>query len=115
MLTQGLKVIVQRPRPDGSGFSFPSGHASATFATATVLHQRLGWKVGIPAYAVAAGVAASRLQENQHYASDVIFGAAIGIAAGRAVTIGRGPARFALAPTAVHGGAGVTFTRIEAP
>ena len=33
----------------------------------------------------------------RHYLSDVAFGAAIGIMAGRTVTIGRGEARFAVA------------------
>jgi membrane-associated phospholipid phosphatase len=47
-ITQGLKVAIRRDRPlrdDGtraSGFSFPSGHAAVTFATATVLQQHLG-------------------------------------------------------------------------
>ncbi len=88
ILTHSLKVSVGRTRPDGTAHSFPSGHASATFASAAGLRRHLGWKVGLPAYGVAAYVAASRLQENRHYASDVIFGAAIGIVAGRTVTVG---------------------------
>ena len=46
-ITQGLKVAIRRERPlraDGtraSGFSFPSGHASVTFAAATVLGRPL--------------------------------------------------------------------------
>ena len=51
-LTQALKFSVQRERPDGSNHhSFPSGHASATFATATVLQRHLGWKAAVPTYA----------------------------------------------------------------
>ncbi len=113
ILTQGLKVVVGRRRPDDGTHSFPSGHASGTFANAAVLQRHFGWKAGIPAYAIGAYVAASRLQENRHYLSDVVFGAAIGIAAGRAVTVGHGPARFALAPLAVPGGAGVAFVRVS--
>jgi membrane-associated phospholipid phosphatase len=104
-LTQAVKFSVGRTRPDeSSNHSFPSGHSAGTFATATVLQRRYGWKVGIPAYGFAAYVAASRLSENRHYLSDVIFGAAIGIIGGRTVTIGRGRARFALAPMIPPGG-----------
>src|SRR5436190_16789132 len=38
-ITQSLKLSVNRERPDGDNFSFPSGHASTTFATASILHQ----------------------------------------------------------------------------
>ena len=79
-----------------------------TFATATVLQQHFVWKVGVPAYAAAAYVAASRIQMKRHYASDVAFGAALGILAGRTVTMGR--TGWALAPMAAPGGAGAGFT-----
>jgi membrane-associated phospholipid phosphatase len=108
-LTQGVKFAVGRKRPDDGRYSVPSGHTSATFANATVLQRHFGWKVGVPAYAAATYVAASRLQENRHYASDVIFGAAIGVVAGRTVTVGRGRAAFAVSPIAVSGGGGVQF------
>src|SRR4029079_18966435 len=110
LLTESIKVAVHRTRPDKGNFSFPSGHASATFATATVLERTFGWKFGVPAYGLAAYVAGSRVQGNQHYASDVIFGAAVGIVAGRTVAIGHGAGRFDVAPMAVPGGAGITFT-----
>jgi len=110
MMTGAVKTATGRTRPDGTQYSFPSGHAAATFATATVLQRNLGWKVGVPAYAVAGYVAASRIQVRRHFLSDVAFGAALGIVAGRTVTIGRGDRRFALAPTAVPGGAGVSMT-----
>lgn len=112
-LTAGLKMSVRRTRPDGTQFSFPSGHSSVTFASATVLQRHLGPKVGIPAYAIATYVAASRVQERRHFLSDVAFGAAVGIAAGRTVTIGRGARRFALAPTAVPGGMGVSLALVQ--
>ena len=110
-LTQSIKVAVQRTRPDQGRFSFPSGHTSATFATATVLQRHFGWRVAIPAYGLATYVAGSRLQANRHYASDVIFGAAIGVVAGRTVKIGRGTERFIVSPVAIPGGAGITFER----
>jgi membrane-associated phospholipid phosphatase len=106
-ITGALKLATQRTRPDASNeLSFPSGHASAAFATATVVERRYGLKVGVPAYAVATWIAASRLNENKHFLSDVTFGAAIGIAAGRAVTAGRGSVKATVAPQIVPGGGG---------
>jgi membrane-associated phospholipid phosphatase len=69
-----------------SGYSMPSGHATVTFAAATVLQQHLGYKAGLPTYLIASYVAMSRLHDNVHYASDVIIGAATGIVIGRTVT-----------------------------
>ncbi len=57
-----------------------------TFAAATVLQQHLGYRAAIPTYTVASYVAISRLHDNRHYASDVAFGAALGIVVGRSVT-----------------------------
>ncbi len=114
-MTAAIKTSVGRTRPDGTQYSFPSGHSSVSFATATVLQRDLGWKVGIPAYGLATYVAASRIQDKRHFLSDVTFGAAIGIVAGRSVTVGKGDARFAVAPTAVPGGGGVSFTLIPRP
>jgi membrane-associated phospholipid phosphatase len=86
-LTQTLKYTVRRERPDGSGKnSFPSGHAADTFAFATALERHLGWRGAVPAYIVSSYVAASRLRENRHFLSDVVFGAAVGTIAGRTVT-----------------------------
>jgi membrane-associated phospholipid phosphatase len=109
-LTAAIKMSVGRTRPDGTQYSFPSGHSSVSFATATVLQRHLGWKVGVPAYGLAAYVAASRVQVKRHFLSDVTFGAAIGIVGARAVTVGRGDARFAVAPEPAPGGAAVSFT-----
>ena len=112
-VTAGIKLAVGRTRPDGTQYSFPSGHTSVTFATATVLQRHFGWKVGAPAYALASYVAASRVQAQRHFLSDVAFGASIGIVAGRTVTIGRGSTRFAVSPTVAPGKAGVSFDLIN--
>ena len=82
--TQVIKYAARRRRPDGGPHSFPSGHTSAAFATASVIQRRFGWKAGAPLYALGGYIAVSRLQENQHYLSDAVFGAALGIVAGRA-------------------------------
>ena len=113
-MTAAIKLSVGRTRPDGTQYSFPSGHSSVTFATATVLQRNLGWKVGVPAYGLATFVAASRVQDKRHFLSDVTFGAALGIVAGRTVTIGRGNTRFAVSPAPAPGGAAVSFTWLGA-
>jgi len=108
---QAIKVAVRRQRPQDPGgtlsssYSFPSGHASITFAAATVLQQHLGYKAAIPTYAVASYVAMSRLHDNRHFASDVVFGAAMGVMIGRSVTWhGR---NFYASPMLLPGGAGI--------
>jgi hypothetical protein len=86
-LTQTLKYTTRRERPDLSGRnSFPSGHASDTFAFATALERHLGWRYAVPAYVFASYVAVSRLPANRHWFSDAVFGSAVGIIAGRTVT-----------------------------
>jgi membrane-associated phospholipid phosphatase len=111
-IVQGGKFATRRPRPDASNnHSLPSGHTAAAFATATVLQDHFGWKVGVPAYGFGAYVAASRMSANKHYLSDVLLGAAIGVAAGRTVTIGSGKARFQMGVAPTPGGAAVTFTQ----
>lgn len=109
LVTTGIKQSVRRRRPDGSSLSFPSGHTAVTFASATVLQKHFGWKVGVPAYAVASYVAASRVQTKRHYLSDVAFGATVGIVAGRTVTIGGGH-KLMVTPTASLDGGGIAFT-----
>jgi membrane-associated phospholipid phosphatase len=53
----------------------------------------------------------SRMSANKHHMSDVIMGAAVGLAAGRAVTVGVGGAKFDLGVAPTQGGAAVTFTK----
>jgi membrane-associated phospholipid phosphatase len=78
IMTMAVKRITHRTRPDGSAWSFPSGHTSTTFATAAVIYRHFGSKPGIPAFALASYVGLSRLQENRHYLSDVVAGAVLG-------------------------------------
>lgn len=87
VMVTGLKYATHRERPDHSdNLSFPSGHASITFATATVIERHLGWKMAALGYAFAAYVASSRLHDNVHWLSDVVFGSAVGVISGRTVT-----------------------------
>src|SRR5262249_42846410 len=86
LLVEPLKFATRRERPHGSNRqSFPSGHAAITFASATVIERHLGWRKSVLGYAIASYVAASRLHDNRHYLSDVVFGAAVGSIAGRTV------------------------------
>jgi hypothetical protein len=108
-MTAGIKMAVRRERPDNTQFSFPSGHSSVSFASATVLQRNFGWRAGVPAYAVATYVAASRIQDKRHFLSDVTFGAALGILAGRTVTVGTSRTKFEVVPHATVGGGAVSL------
>jgi membrane-associated phospholipid phosphatase len=112
VFTQAIKISVRRERPDQSNnHSFPSGHASATFASATVLQRHLGWKAAVPTYTIATYVAMSRLQENRHFLSDVVFGAALGVAVGRTTTR-HGRAHWAFVPDVSKGRVAVSVVRL---
>jgi membrane-associated phospholipid phosphatase len=86
-VTTGLKAVIEEERPDESNDkSFPSGHASSSFAAAATLHKRHGWSVGVPAHAVAIFVGVARVKADKHFVHDVIAGAVIGEAAGWLLT-----------------------------
>lgn len=102
-----LKSAVDRHRPIASGpdGTFPSGHTAAAFWAASVIHSSLGDEWGIPAYAVAALTGLSRLDVHQHWTSDVLAGAGIGIlVAGMFDALHFGTGRT---------GAGICGTRLE--
>ncbi len=69
-----IEMLVNRP----SSFSFPSGHTSSSFASATTVFQ---WnkKVGIAALILALGISLSRLYNYVHYPTDVLAGMLFGI------------------------------------
>jgi membrane-associated phospholipid phosphatase len=111
LLVEPLKLAIARRRPDGSDHqSFPSGHAAVTFAAATVIERHLGWKNSVLGYAIASYVAASRLHDNRHYLSDVVFGAALGSIAGLTVTK-HGRDTWTLSPAPVRGGIAILAAR----
>lgn len=93
-VTFALKNIIERQRPfvlyndiflrtqeNSLNESFPSGHTTIAFATATSLaleHKNI--YITIPIFTYASLVGVSRLYQGVHYPSDVFFGAVIGIA-----------------------------------
>lgn len=94
-ITPLLKIAVGRSRPSqtegtfvsgGAGRSFPSGHTTQAFAVASVIasHYRSPWVKGA-VYGLAGAVGWARMENNAHYASDVVAGALIGTLIGRTV------------------------------
>lgn len=82
-----IKLSARRNRPDGSNqLSFPSGHTANAFAIAGVLHKHYGPRAGIPLYAWSVLVGGGRMKTNRHFLSDVVAGAAIGLAVGRSIS-----------------------------
>jgi len=115
LTTGALKEITGRFRPDTTTDpyifrpftnrdAFPSGHATMAFALATSLSAEIHrpWATAL-LYAGATGTAWSRLNDQKHWLSDVIAGAAVGITAanvieGRWRIFGLGPPRFLVDP-----------------
>ena len=79
VITEALKRIVREKRPDSDErTSFPSGHATAAFAIASMQahfhpNQAILW------YAGATIIAASRVKLRRHRIHDVVAGAAVGV------------------------------------
>jgi membrane-associated phospholipid phosphatase len=86
-LNYGIKLLVKRQRPQLEGLpplggapsslSFPSAHATASFAAATTM-GRIEPRAKRPLLAVAALMALSRPYLGMHYPSDVLAGAVLG-------------------------------------
>jgi membrane-associated phospholipid phosphatase len=73
-------------KPFSSNASFPSGHATQAFAVASVIAADYPeWWVQVVAYGAAGVVGLARIEQNAHFASDVVAGAIIGTVVGRAV------------------------------
>jgi hypothetical protein len=112
-ITQGIKHTVRRDRPSGACCAFPSGHATAAFAAASVLERHFGYRLSWPALAGATYVATSRLVDNRHFISDVVFGAAVGTASGWTVVGTRGRKRpIVIQPVPVKGGMMIAVIRM---
>jgi hypothetical protein len=90
-----LKALTQRPRPfqdnrNGTffhgGSSFPSEHSAIAWSVASILaHEYPGTLSQVLSYGLAAGVSVTRVTGQQHFASDVVIGSALGWYFGRQV------------------------------
>ena len=93
MITTILKSLIGRSRPytnEGANFyqpiqfntahtSLPSGHSTVAFAISSVLSNRIhNTYASIGLYSLAALTSVSRVYHDDHWASDVILGSAIG-------------------------------------
>lgn len=124
LVAGGLKLAVGRRRPFGGEEqytfhpfsktdSWPSGHTMTAFALATGVSDEVhSTPVTILMYSLATGVAWSRMNDNKHWLTDVVGGAAIGITSskimsGRWRVFGLSAPRFLLEPT---GGAGLAWS-----
>jgi membrane-associated phospholipid phosphatase len=101
LFTEILKETTQRNRPNSGAspetwngphfstknVSFCSGHTSSAFSMATVFAEeyRDTWYVPPIAYGLATLTGLSRIYSNEHWASDVFFGAAVGYFVGQTV------------------------------
>ena len=95
LMTDILKPALGRERPYVSdnetvykpltrNYSFPSGHATVAFAFASVVAARSdGWLIPTVSYTLASLVAYSRVNDAQHFPSDVVAGGIVGAAVGR--------------------------------
>ena len=108
----GIKYAVRRDRPTGECCSFPSGHAASAFVTASILERHLGYRAAWPTLVAATYVATSRLHDNRHFVSDVVFGSAIGMATGWTIVGRHGRNEYTLMPMPVRGGFALALTRV---
>jgi membrane-associated phospholipid phosphatase len=81
-LSHGLKKWTMKTRPDGAPYSFPSRHTSFAFNNAAVLYHEFNQTAPLLAYsgfAFATTTGVLRMINNEHWFSDVLFGAGLGV------------------------------------
>lgn len=95
LITTALKMAIGRGRPyvknealnfqpfnvkfDSKYLSMPSGHTSSIFALMTVIAKRYdSWFIAIPAYTFATAVGFQRMNDKQHWPSDILAGGVLG-------------------------------------
>ncbi|NIA07651.1 MAG: phosphatase PAP2 family protein [Actinobacteria bacterium] len=83
LATVSLKVVAWNHVPNGEMFGWPSGHTSSTMTVASVVHEYYGLLPAAPLYALTGMY--ERMITGEHWASDVIFGAAMGYVIGHTV------------------------------
>ncbi len=115
LTTIGLKAARNNKTPAGDKWGWPSGHTSTCFAAASVLDELYGHKVGIASYTLASLVATRQLDQRDHWASDIVFGAALGWTIGHTVAGGKQPeiAGFKVVPSLIgqRAAAGISLVK----
>ena len=86
-----MKTAACTEAPNGEDWAWPSGHTSSSFAMAAVLDKYYGHWVGFPAYGLAGFVGFERMDDREHFFSDVLFGAVLGYVVGSTVADGHAP------------------------
>jgi hypothetical protein len=125
LITPALKIVVGRERPSttsaafrfkpfSNNSSFPSGHATEAFAVATAIAENYpAWWVQVLAYGTAGLVAYARIEQNAHFASDVVAGSLVGWSVARGVVHRNDgppdPRKLTWTPCFSAKGAGVVF------
>lgn len=109
-MVYAIKYSAQRDRPTGECCAFPSGHATSAFSSAAVFERHFGERGSWWALTAASYVAASRLVDNRHFLSDVVFGAALGEAVGWTVVGRHGRDRYVLRAVPMKGGGMIAIT-----
>jgi undecaprenyl-diphosphatase len=91
LAADALKGVIPRARPHVHTLvrrphthSFPSGHATTSFACATVLALLIP-RLALPLFVLAAAIAWSRVYVGVHFPLDVLGGAVLGVAIGLSV------------------------------
>lgn len=87
-ITYGLKKTINKTRPNSLPYGFPSGHTTIAFTNATVLYNEFNESAPLLAYSgyvFATTTGALRIINNEHWVSDVLVGAGIGILAANLV------------------------------
>ena len=79
IVTHTIKRVVNKKRPNGGDFSFPSGHTSAAFTGAAFIDYKYGLKYGLPSYILASFVGWSRVYAKKHDYIDVLGGIIVGV------------------------------------
>lgn len=75
-LIEGLQLLISKQ----VDYSFPSGHSANSLSCAWTIFRLAPRKWGVPALALAVLISLSRLYVGVHFPTDVLAGAAIGIA-----------------------------------
>lgn len=84
-LVQIAKYSMARTRPNKRDqLSFPSGHTQAAFTLATSISESYGYLKALPFWGMAVVTGFSRISDDQHWLSDVVAGATLGVLFGRA-------------------------------